>query len=268
MHIFYNGDIIDEADLDLGVNNRAFQYGDGLFETIICQSDQLSFEQYHKERLIAGMKALDLSFSNHLSIHDIFEGIHSLIKKVNYSSARVRLQVWRKTGGLYTPSDNEVEVIATCSAYPFTESTPKLNASFSKDVQLTPTPWSSYKTISALPYVQAALERERRGLDELILLDQLGNIAECSSSNVFWKKGNVYFTPSLKTGCIEGIMRRHVIKKLRSNNLTIQIGEYSQTTLHDAEEVFTTNVTGIHSILSIDECQYAHKLSIKPLLEL
>lgn len=268
MYIFYNGSVIDDTTLSMNHHNRAFSYGDGLFETIIYEKNQLKFEQFHKERLLAGMSAMSLVFAKKTTIDSIFSGLHQLVQKEGHQSARVRLQVWRTAGGLYTPKNSQSEVLAICTPLELNESLSKKIASFSSQVKLNATNWSAFKTISAMHYVQAGIEKQQRNLDELILLDHQGYISECTSSNIFWKTGDSYYTPSLKTGCISGIMRRHIINQLNEYPIELNVGEYLKEELLKAEEIFTCNVTGIHPITSIDEQQYTNTLSIIPLLEL
>lgn len=268
MYIFYNGKIIDDTELKISRDNRAFMYGDGLFETIISRQHQINLEQYHKDRIMAGMEAMNLAYPEELTVDSIFRDITQLVKESGYQSARIRLQVWRRSGGLYTPENDVCEILATCAVFKPSQESVKEKVSFSKSVQLVKTNWSDFKTISATPYVQAGIEKTQRGLDDLIILDQNGHVSECTSSNLFWKKGDTYFTPSLKTGCIAGIMRKHIITQLNKYNIAIGEGEYLPQELLDAKEVFTTNVTGIQPVFSIDKQQYQKKLSIIPLLEL
>ena len=268
MYIIYNDNIINESELNLILDNRAFMYGDGLFESIIYQDDELKFAQFHKDRLINGMDALSLTFPQGTTIDTIFDNIDKLVKKKGDESARIRLQVWRNAGGLYTPTRTSSNILATSIVFRKNPNPTKSNVSFSTSVTLSKTKWSAFKTLSAIPYIQAGLERNQRKLDDLILLDQHDHISECTSSNLFWKKENTYFTPCLDTGCIDGIMRRYIIEVLRQQQLDIQIGKYHTKELLEANEVFTTNVTGIQSITSIDGTKFSNDLSVIPLLGL
>jgi branched-chain amino acid aminotransferase/4-amino-4-deoxychorismate lyase len=243
-------------------------YGDGLFETIIYKDGELKFEQFHKDRLTSGMSAMNLSFPKDSTIDTNFNNIHKLVKKQDVESARLRLQVWRSSGGLYTPAQTTSNVLVTSKAFNKNVNSPKSIVSFSNAVTLNKTKWSAFKTISAIPYIQAGLERAQRKLDDLILLDHHDYISECTSSNLFWKKEDTYFTPSLDTGCIDGIMRRHIIESLRQQQIAIQIGEYHQEKLLEADEAFTTNVTGIQPISAIDDTKFSNYSSIIPLLGL
>jgi branched-chain amino acid aminotransferase/4-amino-4-deoxychorismate lyase len=268
MYTFYNGDFIPDSQLSPDFDNRAFLYGDGLFETIIYQDHKIRFTSYHQERLTSGMQAMYLQFETGISMEMLFEKLHQLVQQSNLASARIRLQVWRSPGGLYTPQHHTCELMATCIALQPKQTPPKYQVSISKTVRLMASNWSAYKTISALPYIQAGIEKEQRRLDDLILLDREGHVSECCASNIFWKQGATYFTPSLDTGCIDGIMRRHIIDQLHKHHIEIHIGTFTSEALLQADEVFTSNVTGIHAIHNIDKRTFNKTLSIIPLLAL
>jgi len=268
MYIFYNGELIDDSELNMHQNNRAFQYGDGLFETMIYDHGDIKFTDLHQERLISGMNVLGYSLPEGITIDGIFDKLNDLVTLAGLTSARIRLQLWRKTGGLYTPTSNKVDILATCRAHEENNAMIKESVGISEVVQLTSTPWSRFKTTSAMAYIQAGIEKTARSLDELILLDQNGNISECTSSNLFWKIGESYYTPSLDTGCIDGILRKHIINTLQENSVKINIGKYPLEALEQASEVFTSNVTGTCPIRRIDSWSYNTNFSIRPLLAL
>jgi len=71
---------------------------------------------------------------------------------------------------------------------------------------------SAFKTLNALPYVLAGNYRKQLGVDEVILLDTHGHLAECVASNLFWLKDGMLYTPSLNTGCIGGIIRQQFFR--------------------------------------------------------
>ena len=65
--------------------------------------------------------------------------------------------------------------------------------------------------MSALPYVMAGIEKQNRGLDDLIILSTKDHVSECIASNIFWLRKGTIYTPSLRSGCIEGIRRAQLI---------------------------------------------------------
>lgn len=249
LQAFFLNKFVNEESVSIKTDNRSFLYGDGLFETIIILNGKIRFWEYHWKRLLEGLEVLGIEISLLPECKEIIEELLSLNK---LKDAKVKLQIWRASGGLYFPLYNEPEVLITMSSW---ENKPRPIidlAEFSQKVFLFETTTSRFKTNSSLPYVLAANERNERKLDELILLDNNGNIAECTSSNIFWTDGQTYFTPSLSTGCVDGIIRKHVLATADAHNIAVNVGEYNRDNLLNAKSAFSCNVTGVASILKIE----------------
>jgi branched-chain amino acid aminotransferase/4-amino-4-deoxychorismate lyase len=247
MILNYNGEYVHESDFSLGVNDRAFQYGDGLFETIVVRNGKVKFLSSHIERLKLGAKAIELNLPELFTRDNVELLLMELIKKNNIQDdVRVKLLVWRKEGGLYTPDTNDVNYMI--------KTTPLTSASIFSiktwrcyhQFRLSETLISPFKTLNSLPYVLASNYKKQHKLDEVVLLDQEGNVAEASASNLFWIQDNDLFTPALKTGCKKGIIRSQIQK------IAAQYG-YSWnevllndiTTLQNSDSIFVANVCGV-----------------------
>jgi branched-chain amino acid aminotransferase len=102
----------------------------------------------------------------------------------------------------------------------------------------------------------AAKEKTALDMDEVILKNTRDFISEAGSSNLFWLKNSIYYTPSLACSCIAGIGRGRVIQRLRDTGKTIIEGEFQENDLLDAEKVFTTNVTGASYLYKIEESKF------------
>lgn len=265
MYINLNGDLVNKEQFEIDISNRSFQYGDGLFETIIAKDGDIRLLPYHVERLVNGLNALHI---NHNFTTTNIEGyIQQLLSKNKLSNARIKLQVWRSDGGLYTPSNNVVKFLII--ALPHELNQKKIDrCTFSEQITISYNSISKYKTCNSLPYILAALERDSKNLDEIIILNNEGHIAECSSSNIFWYKEGVYYTPSIQTGCIEGVMRKHVLSIAKKHQLIIKEGKYNKEDLLSAESAFTTNATGCTAIQNIDSKVFNTNIPIIPLLGL
>ena len=262
---YYLNKYVDEESITLSPSNRSFLYGDGIFETIIIKNGHIRFWNYHNDRLHKALKVLEIDLS---FLPNCKEIIYELIDINSFVNARVKLQVWRADGGLYEPLYNEPNVLITMKNWDVEKRTNIKKCSFSDSVYLNHSTTSPYKTCNSLPYIIAANERKKRSLEELIILDSRGNVAECCSSNIFWTDGIQYFTPSLKTGCVDGIMRRHVIAKAEMNGIKIIEGEFLKEDLIASKAVFCCNVTGVTPIVQIDTVSFNVYCDLIPLLEL
>jgi branched-subunit amino acid aminotransferase/4-amino-4-deoxychorismate lyase len=109
MKCIYNFQLAEETMVSLPLQNRAFQYGDGLFETMRFQEGRILFLEDHLQRLSTGLEVLQMKLPADFTMHYVAEAIAQLVEVNQLSKARIRLQVWRKSGGLYTPSQKEAE---------------------------------------------------------------------------------------------------------------------------------------------------------------
>jgi branched-subunit amino acid aminotransferase/4-amino-4-deoxychorismate lyase len=230
--------------------NRGFLFGDGVFETMVFTEGSIRFSSLHQERILRGCKVLGLDTSSLTDIRDVQQG---LIDRLGAEKqVRIRWMVFRNGFGKYTPETNSaVELV---QVQPLLKPIKiKEMAYFSSWISVPTTPWSHCKTINALTYVMANKERQDRGMDEVILLSPNGYISEAGSSNIFWIKNQEYFTPSLSCNGISGIGRRMIIDQLRQAGKSITEGEYLPEELLEADQVFTSNVTGISYLKAIDQ---------------
>jgi branched-chain amino acid aminotransferase/4-amino-4-deoxychorismate lyase len=254
MNIIYNFQLAKELSLLPGQGNRAFQYGDGLFETIICLNGHIRFLADHYIRLVNGAKAFYMQVPAAFSLAYLEEQILKLIE-VNHlgPDARIRVHVWRKPGGTYTPIHNEIDFCIAAQALSAPAPAIKEKAFFYEDIKLVASPLSRFKTCNALPYVMAGIAMTQRAASDMVLMDVYGHVAECVASNIFWIREGKLYTPGLESGCIEGIMRKQVLQKARELQIPVQEGLFTKEDLLRAEAVFCCNVAGIQVIRQVEE---------------
>lgn len=231
----------------LEIFNRGFLFADGLFETMIFINGSIRFSNLHQQRLLEGAKVLGLDASGISTIDQLEEEITKLgVQK----ALRIRWSVFRGGLGKYTPETNVTEELLQIQ--PWKEGLKiKSRAYFSSSISVPVSPWSHCKTLNALIYVMANKERMELSMDEVILLTPQGLVSEAGSSNIFWIKNNRYFTPSLLCNGISGIGRKNIIQKLEKEGYSITEGEFYPEDLLGADQVFTSNVTGISYLQSI-----------------
>ena len=256
MFLVYNSDTLTEADFRVSAHDRAFQYGDGLFETIRYEQNKLWFWPDHYARLTTGLNALHLNLPAGTDESTINQSIMNLLiaNKLTNRTARIKVQIWRQTGGLYTPMTNHANILITArpgSPFAITE---RVKVGIYETIRLTHSPYSSVKTLSSLPYVMAGIAKKERGLDDVILLNTSSEnyLAECQASNLFWFDEGVLYTPAVETGCVNGIMRQHILRTAAAVGQPVDVGFHKIQALSRAEAVFCCNVNGIQWIRLID----------------
>jgi branched-chain amino acid aminotransferase len=91
-----------------------------------------------------------------------------------------------------------------------------------------------------LTWVETA---QQRGLDEVILLNELGDVAECTSANIFASTGGQVWTPPISSGCLPGVTREVLLGELHVPGIHIAEKTLTQADLENADEVFITSTT-------------------------
>lgn len=241
--------------------NRAFLFGDGVFETMVFTHGKIRFGQEHQERLNLGLKILKIDPSP-LDI----QSLESFILKsfAGRDTLRVRWNVYRAGQGKYLPQNHQ-SLNLIIVEFPSPSIKIKNKSYISSNIIIPSSPWSHCKTLNGLSYVMANMERVENKMDEVILLSDQGFIAEAGIANIFWIKERVYFTPSLSCNCIAGVSRRKIIETLNKNGLSLEEGEFTPGEILKADQIFTSNVSGISYIAQLEEKQY--KTTALPLLE-
>lgn len=248
MRQFFKFNSENFTEIDALPLNRALLFGDGIFETMCFINGQFRFHEDHQNRAVKGL--LKLKIQGELDLEDIAKMLSKTYGTTG--KLRVRWNIYRSGIGKYSPSENnacEHLIVSEFNPSPKTKST----AYISQKVHTNKTAWSGVKTLNALPYVMANIERQEKGMADVIILDEEGNVSEAGSSNIFWVKGGKYYTPSLATNCIEGVSRKQIISRLKSLDKPCGIGKYKPHNLLEADQVLVSNVTGISYLLKIED---------------
>jgi len=264
----YNGKYISGESYKFFSENRAFLYGDSIFETIFVSKGKIHFFDEHTERLIRGMKILKYEIPDKFTIfkNKLEDEIFSLIAKNKlYKSARVRLTVFRSSGGLYTPNSNAVDYILTVSdpGHVFYE----LNASgyftdVYKDITKPCNMFSPFKTANSLLYTLGSIYKKESDLDDCFICNEKGNIIESLSSNIFLVINNKLITPNIEEGCIDGIIRNKVIDFADQFNIECIEKPIIENDFYSADEIFLTNsINGIRWVVAYKEKRYFKRYS-------
>lgn len=265
LFINFNGELLHADSKLFTTANRAFRYGDGLFESMRLMKGQLKFADLHADRLQRGMKALKIDGYSQMDTWFLKEKVEQLATRNKIKHGRLRLTVYRDSEGLYTPTQNKM---AYCiELQPMDEPRYFLNdkgliMDIFTDLAKPTNFLSNIKTCNSLIYVLAGIFKTQNRLDDTFLLNQNGFLCEASSSNIFvWYKSHLY-TPALSEGCVEGVMRQIIIKLAKQTNIPFTEAQINPDILYEADEVFLTNATkGIQWVMGYGVKRYFNRLS-------
>ena len=272
-YICLNGKMTPAGEPSLFHTNRAFSYGDALFETIHGNGTRLQFFDDHYHRLESGMSFLGMEMNPDLEKERLESVIIKLLNKNHlYGGVRIRLSVFRNNGGFYTPVTNSCSFLVETLPLPHDHyhiNENGLKTTVFKTLRKQPDKLSNLKTANSLLYIKAGLFRIHSGMDDCFILNTQNRVAECISSNIFLMKNGTLMTPALSEGCVDGIMRKQVIRIAEKENIKCLEIQLSENDLISADECFLTNaISGIRWVVAYGQKRYFSKTARRLILSL
>ena len=258
-----NGELANAERPLIAVQNRAFRYGDGLFETMKCVKGVIALQHLHFERLFFGMNQLMFQVPGWFTTEFLGQQIQQLITANNHQSmSRIRLMVFRGSGGLYDANLAELNFLIESVPLSVPGVNENLVIGFYDKARKSQDVFASLKSNSFLPYVVAAHHAKNAGWHDAIILNTSDRVADATIANVFIIKNNNISTPALSEGCVAGVMRRFLLGKLRSAAYHVSETGITREALYAADEVFLTNaVSGIRKVKRAGDSHYSFHLS-------
>ncbi len=262
MQVVYQNQLINESQVHLKISNRGFIYGDGFFETLLYLNNQSPYLENHFQRILRAFNAYELVKPDYFNLTYLEKIIHQLCYKNKLDSARVKIIIWRTEGGFYSPQSHTVEFLITCSPLQWAPEIKERVMIYPENINVF-SKTSEFKPLSASKYVSAGLFKQKNVLDDVLILGQNDVLSEALYSNVFWIKNHNIYTPSLKTGCIDGVMRRVIL----SNEKNIIEVVDNKSTLTTADSIFLSNALGIQHITHLNSVKYKKSEFAQHLIE-
>lgn len=268
----YNGQIADNFNISIA-NNRAFLYGDAVFETIKVSNGKILFLEDHYFRLMASMRILRMEIPMEYTMEFFEMNILKLIENFEKSEAyRIRITVFREGEGFYLPLQKNVSFlvsIATVDEAKFSIKSTDYEVELFKDAAISTQLLSTIKSTNRMVQITASIFAKENGYNNCLILNTDKNVAEAIDSNLFMVQGNVITTPPLQDGCVNGILRKELIRLLqKQTEFTFEERSISAFELQKADELFLTNtIKGIQPITKYRKKTYQKNVALT-LLEL
>ena len=263
----YNGHLISLYEPVISFTNRAFRYGDSLFESIRYSKGKVMFLADHIKRIKLSMTILRMNVPAEFSTTNIEALILHLINQNNISSdARIRLTVFRNDGGYYTPDTNDISFLIETEALEtegYTLNQKGLWVDVYAEIKKPISKISNLKTGSALLYVMAGLTKKSLKLDDCLLINENGHIIESINANIFVIKNGSLYTSPLADGCIEGVMRKQILTLASLNRILTFEQSLTVDKLMNGDEVFLTNaIKGIQWVGQFKNTFYTNRQAL------
>ena len=244
--INFNGTLVSQ-DANVLTQNRAFLYGDGVFETVKIINNKILFLEDHYFRLMSSMRVVRMEIPMDFTMEYLEEQILSVVNGNSLSaSSRARITVYRNDGGYYLPLNNSVSFLINAVEIEnvlYSIEKKHYEVDLYKDFYITKQLLSSIKTTNKIINITGSIFADENGLDNCLLLNDSKNIVEALQGNIFMLLGNKLITPPVSEGCLNGVMRKQILnlaKKLENIEVVEEV--ISPFDLQKADELFITNV--------------------------
>lgn len=263
-----NGTFIEEKTPVIRADNRAFRYGDGLFETMKVVVGAIRLRDLHFERLFKGMETLQIMLQGFINADMFEEQIMKTILKNRISGpARVRLTVYRGDGGLYdfnNTSAGYVIQVWSLSSSSMTMNESGLKLGLYEGGKKAMDGLANIKSNNYLLYAMGAIHARKYQHNDCIILNTSDRVCDSTIANVFYVKDGSIFTPPLSEGCVAGVMRNYLLSQLPSEGYNVAEKQTSVDDLLAADEIFLTNaVSGLRWVGEFKGKTYGNSLASK-----
>ena len=266
--INFNGLIVSN-DTNILTRNRAFLYGDAVFETVKIMDSKVLFLEDHYFRLMSSMRVIRMEIPMNFTMEYLEEQILTLAKSKNLAiSSRARITVYRNDGGYYLPQDNTVSFLISVESLDtafYSIDKKDYVVDLYTDFYISKQLLSSIKTTNKIINITASIFANENGLDNCLLLNDSKSVIEALQGNLFMLKGNTLITPPVSEGCLNGVMRKQILTLARKiKNLEVVEEVISPFDLQKADELFITNVIkGIQPITKYRKKEFTTDLASK-----
>lgn len=239
-----NGKLVDKADARISVYDHGLLYGDGIFEGIRVYAGKVFRLHEHVERLYESARhiLLEIPWTPQKMIEETLRTVEANKKQDGY----IRTVVTRGVGSLgIDPNKCETPsvfiIVDDISLYParmYEEGMEIITSSFIRCHPNTISP--RVKSLNYLNNILGKMEATRAGCPEALMLNHLGEVAECTADNVFLVKHGTLRTPPITAGILQGVTRDAVIELACAAGITVQEIALTRHDVYVADELFLT----------------------------
>lgn len=232
-----NGRPVPREKAKVSVFDNSLFYADGLFETFLAIGDRVIFLEDHLDRLEEGAKLIGLDLP--CSRRDIERWIVNTVKKNKAHIKKVRATITAGDSAFWAGEKSKSRIIVIVTDYELLKKPFRLTvAPFRVDQD---NPFRKIKTLSFIIEMTSRKRVYASRYDDGILLNRKGNVAETTSANIFWIKNGVLYTPPVSAGCLEGMVRKHILKLAAKNDIPVKVKDTNLANLLKADEIFVTS---------------------------
>lgn len=234
---YYNGTISELENLTISANDRAFYFGDGVYDAVMCRNNIPYLLDLHIDRLYKNCALLDINPP--IDKKELKDTICDLVKKVDATEKFVYFHISRGT----MLRDHAYESLTGNLFISVTERKTddyreKMKCALAKDIRYE---MCNIKTLNLLPSVLTAQKSKNNGCDEAIMYRNENFVTEGSHSNVSILKNGTLITAPSDNYILPGVTRAHLLKIAHQNKIPVEERRYSIKELLSADEIIISS---------------------------
>jgi branched-chain amino acid aminotransferase len=240
--ILHNGRIRNADSPELFAGQIGLLAGWGVFSTLRVSEGALFAWERHWARMSRDATLLNVVMPPDAS--SVERDLLRLLEANRQTDCTLRLVIVRNRGGIWEGPGADprgADVIAlTADSKQWGES---VRLTVQPDARFSRNEFAGAKILSWAQNLTWAERASQQGFDEVILLNERGLVAECSSANIFAVFGNEAITPPLSDGCLPGITREVLLQEIHADGAHLIERSLTPEDLYRADEVFITSTT-------------------------
>ncbi|MBI3616597.1 MAG: branched-chain-amino-acid transaminase [Candidatus Omnitrophica bacterium] len=257
LKVYFNGKLVDASEAHVSVYDHGLLYGDGVFEGIRSYNGLVFKLKEHADRLFESAHTLMIKIP--LSKEELIQAVVATLKANKLTNAYIRLVITRGVGDLGLDprkcSQPTVFIIADKIVL-----YPERIYKEGMEIITVPTPRNlpealnpQIKSLNYLNNILAKIEAVNGGVEEALMLNPHGYVAECTGDNIFIVKKGTLITPPAYVGILKGITRGCVMELAGSARIPVKEQMMTRHDLFNAEECFLTGTAAeIAPVVRID----------------
>lgn len=242
--IYLNGKLVDRDKAVISVYDHGFLYGDGVFEGLRFYNRKIFKLREHLERLYDSARHIALVIPQELAA--LAADTQACVAACGMDDGYIRLVVSRGEGNLgldprSCPNPTVTIIADAIKLYPAEMYEQGMEVVTAATIRNHPDALDPrVKSLNYLNNILAKLEANRAGVPEAVMLNHLGQVAECTADNIFVVRHGVLSTPARHCGILDGVTRRTVLDLAASLGVPNREETLTRHDLFTADEMFLT----------------------------
>jgi len=238
-NVFHNDALLPVGKVRLSPGQAGLICGWGIFTTLrISRGEAFAYER-HWRRLEkdATLTRLPMPYTAaKVRVH-----LHEVIRANQVTEGCARIYLVYNTVGFWQSDEKQPQVDLIIYSAGLPEHRETVRLALREHGRHATSPLAGVKSISWLNNVWAVSEAAREGFDEVVMLNERGEVAECTSANIFAVKSEKILTPPLNSGCLEGVTRGILMEIAPEAGVSVVEQALRPEDLYSADEVFISS---------------------------